>query len=286
MRVLLCLVGVVVLLLLTGSAAASERLSVFMLAEGDDSLADNLVEVSIARLSGARDWELVGMRELEGALKRIPEARNGDLRSCLDAPECLSALGERAGTRRSVVGRVERRGDGYELELSLVDTKTRTTERRTTRAAANLDALIAAVEDGVAELFGLDDATPNGTAPAPPPLTPSPASSGTQAIVPPPREPSSMRFTVPDPADRAKAQPSPGSSVAPYVGFVATGLAVVAFSTAAVAGSVASSPPSGDTRKLRQEDIERRQNYAVAANVALAAGGVFSATAIVAFVWH
>jgi hypothetical protein len=45
-------------------------------------------------------------------------------------------------------------------------------------------------------------------------------------------------------------------------------------------------PPSGDTRKLRQDDIGRRENYAVAANVALAAGGVFSAIAIVAFVWH
>jgi eukaryotic-like serine/threonine-protein kinase len=43
---------------------------------------------------------------------------------------------------------------------------------------------------------------------------------------------------------------------------------------------------SGHTRKLRQEDIERRENYAVAANVALAAGGVFSAIAIVAFLWH
>ena len=89
-----------------------------------------------------------------------------------------------------------------------------------------------------------------------------------------------------DSADRAAPPLSSGPSVAPYVGFVAAGLAVVAFSTAAVAGSVANAPPSGDTRKLRQEDIERRENYAVAANVTLAAGGVFSAVAIVAFLWH
>ena len=51
-------------------------------------------------------------------------------------------------------------------------------------------------------------------------------------------------------------------------------------------GCIASSPPSGDTRKAQQEDLERRQDYAVAANVAFVAGGVFSAVAVVAFVWH
>ena len=93
-------------------------------------------------------------------------------------------------------------------------------------------------------------------------------------------------LVVPEPAARARSEAPPSSSIAPYVGFTAAGLAVVAFSTAAIAGSIASSPPSGDTRKAQQEDLERRQDYAVAANVAFVAGGVFSAVAVVAFVWH
>lgn len=283
LRVALCLASVVLTLLaLTRPATASERLSVFMLAGADDSLADNLVEVSIARLSGARDGELVGMRELEDTLKRLPQARNGDFASCVDAPDCLAALGERAGTPRAVIGRVERRGQGYALELSLVDTRTHTTERRSTRATPEtLDALIAAVEAGVAELFelapGTAGATPRGAAPV--------AGAVTPKLVTPPYETAGIVLTVPEPSDRAKSPP-PSSSVAPYVGFMATGLAVVAFSTAAVAGSVANSPPNGNTRKLQQEDLARRQDYAVAANVAFVAGGVFSAVAIVAFVWH
>lgn len=53
-----------------------------------------------------------------------------------------------------------------------------------------------------------------------------------------------------------------------------------------IAGSVAKSPLSGETRKERQVDWERREDYAVAANLAFVAGGVLSAVAIVAFVWE
>lgn len=60
---------------------------------------------------------------------------------------------------------------------------------------------------------------------------------------------------------------------------------MISFAGGAIAGSIATAPPSGDTRKERQVDLERREGYVTAANVLFVSGGVLSAVAVVAFVW-
>jgi hypothetical protein len=271
-----------VVLCVAGPAAALERISVFMIAEGDKALAENLVEVTIAKLSGAGDWELVGMRELESHLGQLEQVKNEGLARCLGTPACLSEVGARAGTPRAVIGKVERAATGYEVELSLVYTATSSTERRTERAAAgDVNELIAVVQLGAEKLFELD--APPGS--DPPPIAPVPAAPSATvaqtAALGSTRHSSDVAL-----ADAGAPQPAERSPVPTYIGFGAAGLAVVAFSAAVIAGSLAKSPPSDESRKEAQDDLARHHDYAVAANIAFVAGGVLSAVAVVAFVWE
>ena len=276
----LCLVGMA--LFFADRASASERLSVFMVVDGDEALAHNLVEVTIAKLSGAGDWELVGMRELEGSLKELPAVRQaGGLAACLEIPACLADAGARAGTRRSVIGKVRRPAQSFELDLALYDTQTSAVEKSAERAiASDVSELIVAVQTKAAELFPREaEATPPGAIPAPP----APQTSLTAAALAANASLAPARTNVTDPGSTPPPEQTSWSKV---VGFTAAGAAIVAFSAAVIAGSVATSPPSGETRKEQQDDLARRHDYAAAANVAFVAGGVLSAVAVVAFVWE
>jgi len=71
----------------------------------------------------------------------------------------------------------------------------------------------------------------------------------------------------------------------PYAGAVATGLAAISFSAAAVTGTIAMQEPSGSTRAMAQADLDRRQGYATFANGMLAAGTVLAVAAGAAFTW-
>ena len=62
-------------------------------------------------------------------------------------------------------------------------------------------------------------------------------------------------------------------------------LAAVAFSAAAVTGTIAEQEPVGATRVVAQADLEHRMRYATAANQLLVAGVVLSAAAGAAFAW-
>jgi hypothetical protein len=266
-------------------ASASERLSVFMVVDGDEALAHNLVEVTIAELSGAGDWELVGMRELEASLKERPAVqRAGGLPACLEVPACLTDIGAVAGTRRAVIGKVRRPARDFELDMALYDTQTSSVERSAERAiASDVSELIVAVQVEAAELFPREakSAPPDAT-PTPPALRTSPtgaafASNATFARAPP---------LGTNATDSGAPPPPEQTSWSDLVGFTAAGAAIVAFSAAVIAGSIATSPPSGETRKEQQDDLARRHDYATAANVAFVAGGAFSAVAVVAFVWE
>jgi hypothetical protein len=282
------LLALLVVLCVASPVMAGERISVFMVVDGDRALAENLVEVTIAKLSGAGDWELVGMRELESHLNRLEEVKNAGLATCLRTPECLSEIGARAGTPRAVIGNVERAAKSYEVELSLVDTRTFSTERRAGAATAgDVNELIAAVQRGAAKLFELDapplaDRTPLGPVAAPSGVgAPASAPVAQTAALGATHSSASMAL-----ADAVAPLPAERTPVPTYIGFGAAGLAVVAFSAAVIAGVVAKSPPNDETRKAYEEDLERRKDYAAAANIAFATGGVLSAIAVVAFVWE
>jgi hypothetical protein len=261
-------------------AAARERLAVFVLAEADPELSDNLTEVTIAKLAEARDYELVGRRELDVKLGEIPLVREEGLSACLAKAPCLAGVGARAGARRAVIGNVERREDVYVVRLSLVDTTSgHVSKSAHAEAPAELSRLIATLQSSAVDLMVEPSARPpapeSGEAPAVVPAAPALAPVHEAAGRSQPPRPS------PPPAQGDRV--SSGTPPATYAGFGAAGLAIVAFSTAAITGSIANGPPSGDTRKERQDDIARRQQFATVANVALAAGGVFSVTAVLCF---
>jgi hypothetical protein len=194
-----------------------------------------------------------------------------------------SALAQPRAHRRFL-----RKVETASIQLSLVDTRTGSTERRAEAAtASDVNDLIAAVQRGAAKLFELD-APPLAD---PPPIGPvaAPSGVGTPASAPV-AETAALGATHSSAsmalADAGVPLPAERTPVPTYIGFGAAGLAVVAFSAAVIAGVVAKSPPNDETRKEYEEDLERRKDYAAAANVAFAAGGVLSAIAVVAFVWE
>jgi hypothetical protein len=257
----------------TGSASARERLAVFFVVDTDPALGENLTEVTIAKLAEARDFEFVGMRELDARLSEIPKVRDDGLGPCLETPACLAEVGVRASAGRAVIGTVRREGANFELELALVHTKSALAEKRTrAQIPADLRLLIEAVQTATTELI-----RPTETPPLSAPITPEPAPRSEPGAT----APSSPLAFRTGPADRA---PEP-TSWKTYAGFGAAGLAIVAFSAAVITGGIATEPPTGSTRKQAQDDLERKKGYATAANVAFVAGGVFSAAAVVAFVW-
>lgn len=69
----------------------------------------------------------------------------------------------------------------------------------------------------------------------------------------------------------------------PYIAFGTEALAAVAFSTAAVTGTIGTAEPQGRSRDQIQKDLERRERYASTANVLLVTGGVLAGVYVVSF---
>jgi hypothetical protein len=256
----------------SGAATGRERLGVLISVDGDRLLADNLTEVAIARLAEKRRYELVGARELE---RRLSQAgHREDWGTCLARPACVSRVCAIAEMQRAVVGSVRRihdtrlEGDTFHLELALVradDTERRSEIARDVPAA--VPRLIAAVQDGLDELF-----SPSAAVAPVPSATPVPIRS-------PAAEQSQTLHSLPP-------RPGAGTSPAAYLGYGAGALAAVAFSAAVVTGSLAEAAPMGSTRAEMQQDLERRNDFAAAANGLYVAGALLSTAAIATLVWY
>jgi hypothetical protein len=258
--------------LFAGAAFARERIAVFVVVAEDPELSQNLTEVTIAKLAEAGDVELVGMGELDASLREIPTVQKDGLAACLREPACLADVGARASAGRAVIGSVRREGPNFEVELVLVHTKTALAEGKAhAEVPADLPQLIEAVQAGAMELIHPSDTGTGAAAPV----------AGNPGALPPQDATVPAKALEPVPDERTSKK----TAWTTYAGFGAAGLAIVAFSAAVITGSIASEPPSGSTRQQAQEDLERKQNYATAANVSLAVGGVFSAVAIVSFAW-
>jgi hypothetical protein len=277
----------VLLLCACRTAAARERLAVIVVVDHDARLADNLTEVIIAKVAEKPGYELVGTSELRARLVRV--VKGGDLGECLSRPDCLSEVGIAAGVTRAVVGNVHRESQTFELSLALTDTKSAAQEAEVSRSVSlDVAALIAAVQWGVDELFehvhehGLEQSTakPNGHAPAAEERAPALSHLGQESpeTPPPASSPEWFRYGKPNPAE-AKV------SGAPYVGYAVAALAVASLTGAAITGAVATGTPVGNTRSEAQRDLERRKDFAIAANGLWVAGGVLGALSAIAFVW-
>jgi len=232
-----------------------------VVAEQAPELADDLTELVIANLAERRDRELVGMRELRGRLGDIlPEQ---GLAACIEVPACLARLGATAGAAEAVIAKVSPQGDGYLLDLALTDTRSGRTEAHvSTYVAPGVTQLAAALRVSTGELFAPRHQR------APPPVAVVPADA--LAVAP---------LSV-----ATETGPRRSRRWLPYAGGVSLGLAAVSFSAAAVTGTIATQEPTGSTRVAAQADLQRRGDYAIAANALLAVGTLFVAAAAAAFV--
>jgi hypothetical protein len=249
------------LLAVAPRATASSRLAVFILAD-EALLSNDLSEVAIASLAEKPGYELLGLRELEGRLSELETVKSEGLRACLALPACLSEVGAMAGVERAVVGDVRREPDHFHLDLTLFDGKTGAPmARHSHETALDLDALIAAVQRGVFELV--------------------PEAPVAHVESPPAPRPSDSRAEdKPLPHEKKPHQ----RSVVPYFAYGTAALAVVAFSAAAVTGTIGAAHPVGATRAEVQQDVERRQGYASLANGLLVTGGVLASASVVCFI--
>jgi hypothetical protein len=266
---LLTLVALALTLTLTRPAVASARLAVFIVAD-DEPLSNNLTEVAISRLAEKPGYELLGLRELEGRLNELSTVKSDGLRACLALPACISEVGTMAGVESALIGDVRREDDHYRLELALFDGTSGTPAARLSRQTPiDLDQLISAVQAGVFEL--VPDAEVERT-PQPPVA---------RAQDPSPSRHRALRETHEAP-EREKE--SRAKSFVPYIAYGTAALAVVAFSTAAVTGTLATAHPVGDGRSEIQNDLERRKAYASVANSLFVAGGLLAGASAVTFV--
>ena len=246
-------------------AAARERLAVLVVADQEPALADDLTEVVIADLAERRDRELVGMRELRSRLGAVLPAEG--LAACVADPACLVRLGAAAGAGEAVIATVSTRQGGYHVDLALFDTRTAKSEAHATADVnPGFDELVAALRAAVNELYPAEVAVPR-----PPPSADLSATAGAAAVTP----------TL-----IAKEGQGPRAPRwVPYAGAVATGLAAVAFSAAAVTGTIAMEEPTGATRAQVQADLEHRESYASFANGMIAVGTVLAVAAGAAFTY-
>ena len=141
-------------------------------------------------------------------------------------------------------------------------------------APGDVGSLVSAVAAGVRALFAAKAASPNGAAV---PLTPAPVALAAGDGAP------ALHLEAAAPANRDGSRH--GNARAGYLGATALGLAVVAFSAAAVAGNTAEAPLLGTTREEMQSDLQRREGYASLSNGLLAAGVALSLTAATLFAW-
>jgi hypothetical protein len=264
-----------VLLSLSATLKARERLAVLVLAPNDALLSDNLTEVAIASLAELNQHELVGMRELETNLNQGEFGVSGNIESCISDAVCLKKLGNTAGVRLILIGRVAQNAAGEtQLEMSLADVDTAQPVARSSRVRAGNDVqMIAAVQHCIAELF---NSAPHG---------PTPVRAARPGAVPPGPEGSTVTLRNPP-----LAPPLGNSNLVHahenYLAYGTAALAVLSFSAAALTGAVASGAPQGHTRLEAQSDAERRQDYAHITNGLLVTGAVFGAVSACAFVWH
>jgi hypothetical protein len=189
-------------------------------------------------------------------------------------PACLARVAAAVGARRAVVGEVHEDQAGFVLQLALAATDTGAREAEwSQKVAGDAQSLVAAVATGVRALFAANGASPNAAAVQ---LAPAPAAlpaDGATAL--------HLEATAGATGDGSKH----GNARAGYLGAAALGLAVVAFSAAAVAGNNAEAPLLGTTRAEMQADLQRREGYASVANGLLAAGLALSLTGGALFAW-
>jgi hypothetical protein len=219
-------------------------------------------------------------------LIEIAPFADGGLRACVAEPPCLRQVGDVAGANAAVVGFVKRTSEKYSIDLALFDLRTAVRRAQVSESSApEVEALIASVRNGVARLFDEENRAQKATGGAKPtvlepsavPVSPKPAAPPNAA---PGHESGSTKARIPK--ERSSDQSAQTRRV---IAYTAAGLAVVAFTTAAVTGTIASGSPEGATRAEAQADLERRKDFGTATNALLIGGGALTVVATATFLW-
>jgi hypothetical protein len=263
-------------------AVARERLAVLIAVAGDRALADDLTEVAISIVAERSDRELVGTRELRGRLAGV--VPDGGLADCVARPACLAQVGAVAGADQAVIGTLRRDGGAYALTLSLTDMRTGESAAHHARAApTDLPGLVAALRDGLRDLFERAAAPAAAEPEAPAPPSPIASAAPPPLSASPPAAPAGPALDLATHAEPGRA--GPGTPAVAYVGLGASLLATVAFSAAAIRGEEATGKLAGDTRAEMQMDLQHRKDEAGQANTLLVIGGALTVAAAAALAW-
>jgi len=269
-----------VFLAATRAAAASDRLAVLVVVDGDPALSDNLTEVAISKLAQRGDRLLVGLREVRESLSDV--LGESGIGACVEQPACLARIGAATRAESALIGDVRRENDQFSVRLSLVNTQTGAREAEfAATVPPDMKQLIATIRAGVASVFE-------------PKVAPSvsPAANGSPDSGSEPEMPFALPGLRTDAAPPAslvlprEAPPAPRNRWLTTVGYGAGALAVVALSAAIVTGVEATGKPTGTTRAETLSDLERREHDATIANSLFAVAGALAVASIAAFIWH
>jgi NAD-dependent dihydropyrimidine dehydrogenase PreA subunit len=288
------------------AAEGKSKIAVLVLqtGEAEADLADNLTEVLVAELASKGTYEIVGKEEFRGKLGVGGEQAAS---TCLEQPACLGRVGAALGLSKVAAGTIGKRGNDYAFNLNLIDVATARIESRVFKlVSGGVGGLVATLQDAARQLLQ-PKAEPGAVKVA------SPAAEGARVYVDdafigttPVRSGNleagkhrlrvekdgfhQWRREVEVPAGATldlalKLNEMPPRRVWPtYVAWVALGAAVVTAATGTFFGVLSQESPSGTSRALLLQDVDRKAGQARTATILFGVAGGLAATSAVMLV--
>lgn len=285
-----------------GRAMGAEKLAVVVLgtSERDAELANNLTEIIIAWIAQRRGAVMAGREEFRARLGVENEQRS---QACIDDIPCLGRAAVSLGVRQIVAGNVGMRGKQYLFNLNLIDVEAGKVDNHLFRLVeGGVEDLIKAVQNGTEELFrprvepgrvqinsdppgarvAIDNAYLGVT-----PLISGTLLPGKHRV----RVEADGRFPWNSSVDVLPGQDLgvnlttanlPKRRVWPHRAAVTTAtLGAVALAAGGFFGAISQLSPSGETGVALQDDFDKKQRFATAANVSFITGGALLLTSLV-----
>ena len=266
---------------------------VLQVGEAEADLADNLTEVLVAELARQGGFEITGKEEFRS---KLGVAGEQGASACLEQPACLGRVGTALGVSKVAAGTIGRRGADYAFNLNLIDIATARVENRVFKlVAGGVGGLFKTLQDSARQLLrpkvepgALKLTTPGASGAR---VYVDDAFVGTTPVRTASLEPGKHRVRVERDGHHgwARALEIPAgttldldlslSELPPrrvwptYAAWITLGAAVVSGATGIFFGVLSQESPSGSTRVDVLDDVDRKQNQALVANVLFGAAG-------------
>ncbi|HEY3359047.1 MAG TPA: PEGA domain-containing protein [Polyangia bacterium] len=289
-----------------GAAPAKIAVLVLQVGEADAELADNLTEVLIAELAKKGGFDIAGKEEFRS---KLGVAGEQGASSCLEQPTCLGRVGTALGVSRVAAGTIGKRGADYAFNLNLIDIATARVENRIFKVVSGgVAGLITTLQDAARQLLApkvepgalkistpaarrarvyVDDAFVGTT-----PVRAAGLEAGTHRlrVERDGHHPLAREIEVPGGAtldmELSLAQ-LPARRVWPaWTAWSTFGAAVVTGATGIFFGVLSQEHPSGNTRVAVLDDVNRKRNQALTANVLFGSAGALALTSATVFVLY